>query len=118
MNNRDIGKLGEKLAVDFLIDKDYLIEEINYYINKIGEIDIIAKNNDTYCFIEVKLRNSNKYGEPSEAVNYKKINKIKKVSMIYIKHKKLHNSNIRFDIIEIRKKYKSEYEITHIENAF
>jgi putative endonuclease len=66
-----------------------------------GEIDIIAKNGDFLCFIEVKARSSTYFGMPSQAVNRKKQMTIRKIALIYMKSNFLMNSAIRFDIVEI-----------------
>lgn len=115
MDNIEKGKIGEKIARDYLIDKGYKILEINYK-NKLGEIDIIALDMDILTFIEVKSRTSIHYGYPYEAVNFKKQKKIMNVSMIYIKHKKIRNMQLRYDIIEVYLREKDK--INHIKDAF
>ena len=115
MNNIEKGKTGEKLARDYLIKKGYRILEINYR-NKVGEIDIIAFDNDVLIFIEVKSRTNTNYGYAYEAVNYKKQQKIINTSLIYIKSKRYDKFQLRYDIIEVYLTNKSS--INHIENAF
>lgn len=111
------GNIGEKLALNFLINKGYKILEINYK-NFIGEIDIIAKDKKTIVFIEVKTSFSLKYGRPKERINFNKINKIKNVATSYLKYKGLLNSvTVRFDCIEIIGD-NLDYQIEHIENIF
>ena len=48
--NQKIGKLGEKLAAQYLESKGYEILERNFYCRQ-GEIDIIAKENTKIIFI-------------------------------------------------------------------
>ena len=67
-NKRKIGSEGESKAIDYLKSKYYEIIETNFY-SRYGEIDIIAKYNDTIVFIEVKYRKNNKYGVGSESVS-------------------------------------------------
>ena len=67
VNTHVLGVKGEQLAVDFLKDKKYEILERNY-ATKLGEIDIIAKQNNRIVFIEVKQRESLRYGYPREAI--------------------------------------------------
>lgn len=110
--NKIYGNIGENSAVNFLEDKGYEILETNYK-NKIGEIDIIAKDNDRIVFIEVKARSTAKFGYPREAVTLKKQQTIKLVAMSYLKKKGKLNSYIRFDVIEIL-----AGEINHIKCAF
>ncbi|MBZ4663527.1 MAG: hypothetical protein JG776_1239 [Caloramator sp.] len=100
MNNRVLGNLGEEAAKYFLIKNGYRVVETNYK-NKFGEIDIVAIEKDCISFIEVKTRSSIKYGLPCEAVNYKKIDKIKKVALGYLNENRHRGYNIRFDVVEV-----------------
>lgn len=101
MKTVEIGKIGEEKAVEFLRKNRYKIIERNYR-TKIGEIDIIARKNREIVFIEVKLRTSNKFGLPQESVNKKKIEKIEKISQIYLNSKKI-NLPYRFETLSIIK---------------
>lgn len=118
MTTKEIGDFGENMAVKYLEDKGYDILERNFR-RKMGEIDIIADDDDTTVFVEVKTRKSNKYGEPSEYVDYRKQEKLKKTAMTYADGV---NDEIRFDVIDIL--YEEKYgelflvRINHIENAF
>lgn len=112
MDKKVFGNIGENIAVKFLKDKGYQILEQNYN-NKIGEIDIIAKDKDIIIFIEVKSRISSKFGMPREAVTLYKQNKIRTVALSYLKQKKMLNCQCRFDVIEYL-----DGKITHIENCF
>ena len=53
INNRKLGSKWEHAASDYLKKSGYEILETNFRC-RIGEIDIIAKAEDTLCFIEVK----------------------------------------------------------------
>ncbi len=110
--NRVKGDIGENKAVNYLTDKGYEILETNYK-NKLGEIDIIAKDGERIVFVEVKARATAKYGYPREAVNEYKQRKIRMVAESYLKSKRLLNSYIRFDVIEIL-----AGNITHLIAAF
>ena len=112
MNTKVLGTKGETLAVDFLKDKKYKIIKQNY-VTKIGEIDIIAQINDIVVFVEVKARNTVRFGYPREAINFAKQQKIRKVATQFMLANKLINSKVRFDCIEILGD-----QITHIENCF
>ncbi len=114
MNNIQKGKLGEDIALNYLINNNANILETNYRI-KSGEIDIIAKIDEEIVFIEVKSRSNIKFGYPSEAVDNKKIRKIINTAKYYILKHNLNNISIRFDVIEI---YLKDKKINHIVNAF
>lgn len=113
MNNENIvtGRVGETQACDYLEKLGYKIIARNYR-NKIGEIDIIAKDKETLVFVEVKTRSSNKFGYGREAVNYKKQMKIRNVATAYLKYKHILDTSVRFDVIEINDK------VEHFKNAF
>ncbi len=123
-NQRGIGGAGENEAVYFLQKQGYVIIELNWYNKKgkrLGEIDIIAKENNTIVFVEVKSRTLSEIRDilPEEQVTHAKLKKIQKVSESYIKEKELWNSERRLDIVSvIFIKNSKKIDIKHIKNAF
>ena len=107
MNNIEKGKLGEEIAAKYIVSKGGKIIERNYKI-KIGEVDLIVLINGELVFVEVKSRSNINYGYPSEAVNYKKKQKITNVAKYYILNNCLDNISIRFDVIEVYLKSKKD----------
>ena len=110
-----VGKEGESITEKYLRGKNYEIIEKNYYCRQ-GEIDIIAKDKEELVFIEVKTRTNKNYGEPIDAVTYYKRKHLFKTIEYYLYIKKLENSFVRIDIIEILKK-ENKFYIRHIKNA-
>ncbi len=116
--NKSIGFYGETLAENYLKEMGYIILERNFKC-KLGEIDIIAKDNTHICFIEVKTRYGSFYGNPSESVTSLKQYKIKRTAQSYILKKKLHKFNFRFDVIEIiLNPLDDNYSVKLIKDAF
>ncbi|MBQ9234711.1 MAG: YraN family protein [Lachnospiraceae bacterium] len=113
-NKRALGEEKEKLAADYLRSLGYDILETNYR-TKYEEIDIIARDEGTIVFVEVKYRNSDKYGNPLEAVTFSKQRRISMGAVYYLSQNNISvdNSSIRFDAIGI-----SKGEIKHIKDAF
>ena len=107
-----LGRAGEIMAAEFLKKKGFKILEKNYK-TPLGEIDVIADDDGTLVFVEVKTRSSDEYGQPSEAVNYKKQQKYKRVSLYYLQRAHKLDAPCRFDVIEIE-----NGQINHILNAF
>ena len=70
--HNELGAWGEELAAAFLRQKGYVIVERNW---KMGhrDIDIIAKDDDMMVFVEVKTRRNRVFGEPEDAVDYRKL---------------------------------------------
>lgn len=94
-----LGEKGEGIAVSFLKKNGYSIIERNYR-NTFGEIDIIARDNETLVFIEVKTRESMEFGLPFESVTMRKRKKIAKVALSYLKRFD-EVPSCRFDILSI-----------------
>ena len=107
-----LGRVGENKAVAYLKKQGYKIVERNYR-NYFGEIDIIATDGEYTVFTEVKTRENDKFGAPSESVNYFKRRKYVKIAQAYLKSKGITDAACRFDVVEIE-----NGKINHIIDAF
>lgn len=116
MNHIATGDKGEQSAANYLKRLGYKIVATNYRA-KTGEIDIIAKDKDCLVFIEVKTRRSTVYGLPSEAVNYRKQQKIINTAFCFLNQRGITDSACRFDIFEVYLG-RDTTECNHIINAF
>ena len=85
--SREKGSFAEKRAISFLQDLNFEIIEKNFYAKKLGEIDIIAKKNDTYHFCEVK--SAPDYETAINNLTASKLSKIKRSVDYYLQTKKL-----------------------------
>lgn len=93
-----IGKIGENIAIKYLLGKGFYIVERNYFC-KIGEIDIISYENNTknnLIFIEVKTKKvdsfkeiKNLYYKPEDNMSYKKKIRMKKAIRHYLSFNKI-----------------------------
>jgi len=114
----NIGKYGEDIASKYLKDKCYKIKERNYR-TFLGEIDIICEYKGNIIFVEVKTRNSDKFGYPEEAINLAKQRKIIKNALCYLSKYHLWGKNCCFDVVLISiSNHKDIKNIKHISNAF
>ncbi len=100
-NKREIGAVGEREAAEFLQRNGYTIVKTNYRVGRLGEIDIIANDNEYICFIEVKTRRTSTFGSPGEAVTRTKQQKIRQIAAIYLTNTRKMDSKVRFDVVEI-----------------
>jgi len=114
-NHNELGKKGEKIALEYLLKNDYKILETNYRYLK-AEVDIIAQKNDILIAVEVKTRTSAYFGNPQDFVNPKKIKLLLSAIDFYVTNADL-DVEVRFDIIAIICN-KNETKIEHIEDAF
>lgn len=96
----ELGKSGEDAACSFLKTNGYKIILRNYK-NKLGEIDIIAQDKGTICFVEVKARHSSRFGSALEAVSIHKQRQIVKVALAFLQEKNLFQRSVRFDVVAL-----------------
>jgi putative endonuclease len=113
--NKEIGKIGEDLASDFLEKQGYIIVERNKHFSRFCELDIVAKYKNTYVFVEVKTRSTLAFGHPMEAITKTKMNNIKTGVFSYLKEKNLKNINYRIDVISVI--LKPDVKIEHLKNV-
>jgi putative endonuclease len=110
------GKFGENLAARHLKNQGYKIVCRNYR-TKLGEIDIIAKKDDTIVFVEVKSRRTSTFGHPKHAITLKKQQQISKTALYYLKETNQSNVSARFDVVTVNSvSQKNDVEV--IKNAF
>ena len=101
MNTRAIGTYYEGRVCEYLKKNNYEVITRNYRA-KIGEIDIIARNEGYLCFIEVKYRAKGSMVSGIYAVDKKKQKTIYNVARIYMLEKNLNdNTKCRFDVVSI-----------------
>ncbi|MDD2654016.1 MAG: YraN family protein [Candidatus Omnitrophica bacterium] len=113
----ELGLLGEKKAQEFLKDNGYKILDKNFR-TALGEIDIVAKDKDCICFVEVKTRTSDQKGSPLEAITKNKQHKLSQMALLYLKNKNLLHKSARFDIVSVMQNLQEADKIEIIKNAF
>ena len=113
MSNIETGKKGENLAKEYLIKKGYKIVETNKRFSRFCEIDIIALDNDTLVFCEVKTRKTNVCGSPFEAITKAKYQNIKNGIFFYLQENSQYKK-FRIDGIAII--LQPKLEIKHLKN--
>lgn len=105
-----VGEKGERLAAEFLEKNGYRIVLANFKVpvgrnsngaEVTGEIDIIALDGDTLCFVEVKTRVANDFAEPSAAVTLRKQRQITRTAKVYRRIFELTEMQYRYDVVSI-----------------
>ena len=98
--NQNLGKIGETIATRYFQQKNFEIIETNFY-TKWGEVDIVAKKNNVWHFIEVKTRTNLSRGRPEEAITRYKYQRAKRAMLIYLRKKNLMNVLYQIDALAI-----------------
>lgn len=113
MNKRQLGTEYENVAAEYLQSQGYEIIERNFRCRS-GEIDLIAREGESLCFVEVKYRAGSTCGSPMDAVGSRKQRQILKVAKYYLmKNDMTMDTPCRFDVVAVEGK-----KITLLRNAF
>lgn len=112
-----LGDRGEMLAAGYLCDQGYQVLDKKVRAS-FGELDLVAKKNDTIVFVEVKTRSTPQLGLPEEAVDQAKQKQVAKLAEWYLQKNKMNKVRVRFDVIALLYDGASDPKIRHIENAF
>jgi putative endonuclease len=115
-STREKGNEGERIALQYLRDKGYVILETQWRWGR-NEVDIIARVEQCVCFVEVKTRRSAWAGAPWESVNRAKQRAIIRAANGYLAHHVDFDAHARFDIVSIVLTHGNP-DIEHIEGAF
>lgn len=99
-NNIWLGRYGEDRACEYLNRLGYQILQRNAR-SKAGEIDIVATDQGTLVFVEVKTRTSTSAGHPFQAITTGKLARIRRVAAEWCSTHKVPNSQVRFDAIGV-----------------
>jgi putative endonuclease len=115
--NKAIGKEGELVAQNFLLNRGFLLAETNYWARS-GEIDIIFWDDKYLVFAEVKSSGKINDYHLGLRVNLKKQRKIIATALDYMTKHNPVVSGYRFDVILVQKVSNNEHKIEHIKDAF
>jgi len=107
----ELGELGERLALDYLTDYEgYQIVATNFRVplgrglrgqKLTAEIDVIAYDDETLSFIEVKTRTSDVVVTPERAVDLRKQRQIARAGRRYRQLMKVYREPYRYDVVTV-----------------
>jgi putative endonuclease len=110
------GRIGEELAAEYLRKLGFTVLERNYRCSQ-GEIDIVAGRDGLVVFCEVKCRHSARWGEPSEAVGWRKQQRLRHLAASWLGDRRPASADVRFDVVSVVVR-EGVPELTHIPDAF
>lgn len=106
----ELGKLGEAYAAAYLEQLGYRLVAANFTLpvgrNLRGavvnaEIDLVAYDHDTLCFVEVKTRASDWFAPPQANVDLRKRRQIARAARAYLRLLDLDDESYRFDVVTV-----------------
>lgn len=110
------GQAGEASACRYLERHGLVLIERNYRC-RMGELDLIMRDNEYLVFVEVRIRSNPNYGNPAETVTRRKQTRLIRAAAYYLQRQRL-NLPCRFDIVAISSEANGEQRLQWIKNAF
>jgi putative endonuclease len=116
--HKSLGDRGEDAAAKFLKRHGYHILARGLD-SRLGELDIVAVDGRTVVFVEVKTRRSDEAGDPAEAIDQRKEQRMTQAALGYLKANRLLEYASRFDVVAVTWPIDARRPtIEHYKNAF
>ena len=117
-SRQKLGKKGEDIVGEYLEQQGYVVLVKNWHAGRYGEIDLIATQSDEIIFIEVKTRLGKGFGNPEDAVNKFKQEKLRLAAEAFILAHPQLNFKPRFDVVAVILSLEGQVlEFEHFKNA-
>jgi putative endonuclease len=113
---RAVGDAAEQLAVEYLEREGYRIRDRNVLCRR-GELDVVAEKGDVLAFVEVRMRTTAVWGDPSMTVTQSKQRKVVLAAHEYCQRHRLFARVIRFDVASVVGRGR-EGHVEYIADAF
>jgi len=102
--SRELGKQGEDFAAHLLMNHGLklLQQNVNF---RVGELDLVMKDEDYLVFVEVRRRKSDKFGGALGSITASKQKKLTRAALVYLQRNNLVDKvPCRFDLVAISDK--------------
>ena len=113
---RAAGDEAEQLTVEHLEREGYVIRDRNVLCRR-GELDVVAQKGNVLAFVEVRMKSTAFWGDPSQTVTFAKQRKVVLAAHEYCQRNRLFARVIRFDVASVVGKGR-EGHVEHIVDAF
>ncbi len=110
---QELGALGEQVAVDHLLCMGLRIIQRNWRC-RYGELDVIACEDDTLVFAEVKTRTGDGFGGLEYAVTPRKLRRIRRLAGIWLAEQDTRWPGLRIDVLGVRIGRARTPEVIHL----
>ena len=112
-DRRALGSYGEQLAARYLTDHGVQVVERNWRCAQ-GEVDLVARDGDCLVFCEVKTRRSVRFGGPLEAVDWRKVARLRRLAAAWLREHDVHCARVRIDVIAIVRPVEGPAVLRHV----
>jgi putative endonuclease len=115
--SRDLGRLGEEKAGEFLRRAGFK-KVVSNYRCRLGEIDLVAMEGETLVFVEVKSKTGTFHGRPEEMITSAKRRRLTMLARFFLAERGWLRRPARFDVVTVDWERDREGAVTHYRDAF
>ncbi len=115
-DNKRLGSWGEAEARRYLEGQGVQVLEGNVR-TAYGEIDLVAKEDGTLLFCEVKTRRTQTFGYPEESVNARKQEHMRNSALDYLQTRELLDADWRIDVLSVERQADQQVKVTWFKHA-
>jgi putative endonuclease len=119
---RGLGDYGERMAVRYLVERGFEVLDRNWRCD-LGEIDIVAREHGCLVVCEVKTRRSTTFGRPIQAVDHRKLARLRRLAAAWLADRRVAGSTvsgitgIRVDVVGVLRPPRGPCRIEHVVGA-
>jgi putative endonuclease len=110
---RALGRYGEGLAARYLTDRGMQVLDRNWRCEH-GEIDLVALDGDCLVVCEVKTRRTTTFGDPVEAVTWRKAARLRRLASAWLAEHDLRPAGVRIDVVGILRPDRGPAALRHV----
>lgn len=113
-----LGALGERVAERWLVDRGWRVLARRFRSGR-RDLDLVAERSGVVAFVEVKARRGSSFGDPVEAVHWRKQRELVRSAHVWVdRHGERGGETIyRFDVVGVLVEG-DRIRVRHVENAF
>ena len=113
---QSLGDAGEEAAAEALRKAGYQVLDSKVR-TPAGEVDLLARQGNVLCFVEVKTRTSDAFGHPAEAVTPAKQSHLRRAAALILQRMKW-DGDCRFDVVAVTKGADGALAVEILPDAF
>ena len=111
-----LGAYGERLAARHLTEQGLVVLDRNWRCDA-GEIDLVLRDGPVLVICEVKTRTSTAYGAPLEAIDQRKVDRLRRLAARWLRAHDCHPEDIRIDMVGVLVPPGRPAEVEHVEGV-
>jgi putative endonuclease len=113
---RLLGERGESIAAHHLVSSGMVLLDRNWRCDA-GEIDLVLRDGRVLVICEVKTRTSTDYGDPLEAIDQRKVDRLRRLAARWLRVHDCHPEDVRIDMVGVLAPPGRPVEVEHVEGV-